>query len=211
MSMLARYKKNSQTMMELVKLIEESSEPKRSNLFNMVTQEDPEFGAKIQRRLFDWEKFKALDESMVAEVISTCPSKIMALALFGEADDFVRLGERCLGNKFSEYKSEREVFLERPPSESQVESARRKIVSEARKLESEGAFKLMDYEKIDSMSAGGAGVNSASLAGGGGGPVGSALADAGAPSLDSFQMELPPTGLIGERFEEHIKKELGLK
>lgn len=102
------------------------------------------------------------------------------------------------------------MFPERPPSESQVESARRKIVSESRKLESEGAFKLMDYEKIDSMTGGGGGANSASLAGGGG-PVGSALADAGAPSVDSFQMELPPTGLLGERFEEHIKKELGLK
>jgi flagellar motor switch protein FliG len=210
MSMLARYKKNSQSMMELVKLIEESSEPKKSNLMNMVLQEDPEFGSKIQRRLFDWEKFKALDESIVAEVISVAPAKIMALALFSEKEEFVKLGERCLGNKFSEYKSEKEVLVDRPPNEAQLDSARRKLVSEARKLEADGAFKLMDYEKLDSMPAGASGsvLGNASA---GGASVGSALADAGAPSVESFQMEVPPTGLIGERFEEHIKKELGLK
>ena len=195
--------------MELVKLIEESSEPKRSTLLNMVLQEDPEFGAKIQRRLFDWEKFKALDESIIAEVISACPAKIMAMSLFGEKEDFVKMAERCLGNKFSEYKSEKEVLTERAPTDAQLESGRRKLVSEARKLESEGAFKLMDYEKIDTMPAGAGG--SALGAVSGGGATGSALAEAGAPSVDSFQMELPPNGLLGERFEEHIKREMGLK
>ncbi len=211
MSMLDRYKKNSQSMMELVKLIEESAEPKRTTLLNMVMQEDPDFGAKIQKRIFDYNKFKALDESLIAEVISVCPPKILALAFYGETEEFLKLAERCLGNKFSEYKSEKEIFFVRSPNEGQIESARRKMVSEARKLEADGAFKLMDYEKIDSMPASGGGGALGADAGAGGGPVGSALADAGAPSVDSFQMELPPAGLIGERFEAHIKKELGLK
>jgi flagellar motor switch protein FliG len=209
MSMLARYKKNSQAMMELVKLIEESGEPKKTTLMNMVMQEDPDFGSKIQKRIFTYDKFKVLDESIVAEVISACSPKILALAFHGETEEFLKLGERCLGNKFSEYKSEKEVLAERAPNEGQIESARRKIVSEARKLESEGAFKLMDYERIDSQPAGAvagaAGLDSS------GGPIGNALADAGAPDVDSFQMELPPAGLIGERFEAHVKKELGLK
>jgi len=210
MSMLARYKKSSQSTMELVKLIEESSEPKRSTLMNMVMQEDPEFGSKIKNRLFDYEKFRALDESIVAEVISACPAKIMALALQGESETFLKLAERCLGNKFSDYKAERDVFTDRPPAEAQIESARRKIVSEARKLEAEGAFKLMDYEKIDSMPAG-ASASGAALSGASSGPTGSALADAGAPDVESFKMEPPPVGLIGERFDAHVKKELGLK
>ncbi|MEO5667038.1 MAG: FliG C-terminal domain-containing protein [Bdellovibrionota bacterium] len=207
MSMLARYKRNSQSMMELVKLIEESAEPKRSTLMNMVTQEDPEFGAKIQRRLFDYGKLKALDESIIAEIIAVCPSKIMALSLVGENETFIKMAERCMGNKFSEYKVEKEILNDRAPTEMQVEAARSKLVSEARKLETDGAFKLMDYEKID--AAGGT-VSSPALTGAGG-PTGSALADSGAPGVDSFQMELPPNGLNGERFEEHIKKELGLK
>lgn len=211
MSMLARYKRNSQAMMELVKLIEESPEPKRTTLMNMVMQEDSEFGAKIQRRLFNFDKFKTLDESIVAEVISSCPAKIIALSLYGENETFLKLAERCLGNKFSEYKSEKEIFTERPPSEAQIESGRRKLVSEARKLETEGAFKLMDYEKIDlGAGSGSAGISNSTL-GAGGGQLGNALADAGAPSVDSFQMEMPPAGLIGERFEAHVKKELGLK
>ena len=211
MSMLARYKKNSQAMMELVKLIEESVEPKRSNLMNMIMQEDAEFGAKIQRRLFDWDKLKALDEGIVAEVISACPAKILSLALWGEEENFLKMAERCLGSKFSEYKSEKEAFVEKPPSEAQVESGRRKVVSEARKLEAEGALKLLDYEKLDAAGGGASSGGGLGSSGAGGGPVGNALADAGAPSVDTFQMELPPLGLIGERFEEHIKKELGLK
>lgn len=211
MSMLARYKRNSQSMMELVKLIEESVEPKRSTLMNMINQEDAEFGAKISRRLFDWEKLKALDEGLIAEVIAACPAKVLALAFWGEGEAFLKMAERCVGNKFSEYKSEKDVFTEKPPSESQVESGRRKVVSEARKLEADGAIKLLDYEKLDAMGSGPAGGALAASGGGGSGPTGSALADSGAPSVDTFQMEVPPTGLIGERFEEHIKKELGLK
>jgi|GEM_PF-1220862 len=210
MSMLARYKRNSQSMMELVKLIEESAEPKKSNLMNMIMQEDAEFGAKVQRRLFDWEKLRILDESLVAEIVSASPAKILALALYQEVDPFLKLAERCLGNKFSEYKSEKEVFGERPPSESQVESARRKMVSEARKLETDGAFKLMDYDKVDAGAASSSGGASA-LGAGAAGPTGTASAESGAPSVDTFQMDAPPAGLIGERFEEYVKRELGVK
>jgi flagellar motor switch protein FliG len=207
--MLARYKRNNQSMMELVKLIEESSEPKRSNLMNMVMQEDAEFGAKIQRRLFDWDKLKALNENLIAEIISACPPKILALALYQESEDFLKMAERCLGNKFSEYKAEKEVLAERPPGEAQVDSARRKMVSEARKLEADGAFKLMDYDKLDAL--GGASSGSALGAVASAGPVGTASAEAGAPSVDSFKMDPPPPGLLGERFEEYVKRELGIK
>ena len=152
MSMLNRYKKNSQSMMELVKLIEESAEPKKTNLMNMVLKEDPEFGARIQARLFDYDKMKKLEEGLIAEIVSVNTSKILALAMFSEeSEDFVALVEKCLGNKFSEYREEKENAQENPPNDGQILSARRKMVSEARKLETEGAIKLLDYDKIDAM------------------------------------------------------------
>jgi flagellar motor switch protein FliG len=208
MSMLARYKKSSTGIMELVKLVEESPEPKRTNLMNMIRAEDGDFAAKIERRLFDYAKFRGLDEGLVAEVVGACPAKVLALAFYGETEDFLKLVERCLGNKFSEYKSEKEVLADKPPTPAQLESGRRKVVTEARKLESDGAFKLMDYDKIDSVPAGGGGT--ASLAGMTHAPAGSASAESGMPSIESFGIEAPPSGLLGERFENYVKKELGL-
>jgi hypothetical protein len=194
--------------MELVKLIEDSPEPKRTNLLNMIRNEDGEFASKVERRLFDYSKFRGLDEGVVAEVVGACPAKILALAFYGESEDFLKLVERCLGNKFSEYKSEKEVLADKPPTPAQLESGRRKVVTEARKLESEGAFKLMDYDKIDSMPSGGGG--GAILAGVNHAPAGSASAESGIPQIESFGLEAPPSGLLGERFENFVKKELGL-
>lgn len=213
MSMLARYKKNSASMMELVKLIEESAEPKRSNLIGMVTKEDPEFGERITRRLFTYDKIKELDEGIIAEVISANTPKILALALFDEEDEeFCKLVERCIGNKFSEFREEKENAKAAPPNEGQIASARRKMVSEARKLEVDGAIKLMDYDQIDASVGGGgtAAANNEAL-GATDGPTGSAAESDGLPPIDSFGIELPPTGLLGERFESYVKKTLGLK
>lgn len=219
MSMLVRYKKSHKTLLELVRLIEESAEPKRSNLMNMVMQEDAGFGAKVQARLFDWEKFKKLDEGIVAEVISACSVKILVLALHQEDEAFLKMAERCLGNKFADYRSEKEIYSELPPSDSQVDSARRKMISEARKLESAGAIKMMDYEQLDGGMEGGANTNAQALnvanqAGAGmslGSSSGVLSLESGAPSVASFNMETPPPGLSGERFEAHVKRSLGIK
>ncbi|NCN40286.1 hypothetical protein GW916_03460 [bacterium] len=214
MSMLARYKKNSASMMELVKLIEESAEPKRSNLLNMVLKEDPEFGAKIQARLFDYTKLKALDESLIAEIVSAGTPKILALSLHSETDEnFKKLVEKCLGGRFSSYREEKEALADAPPNEGQIQSAQRKLVSEARKLESEGAIKLMDYDKIDAEAAGGAGGSGLGQQMGDGNDstsAGAATEASGAPSIETFGMEVPPAGLLGERLEAYVKKTLGL-
>lgn len=217
MSMLARYKKNSASMMELVKLIEESAEPKKSNLMNMVIKEDPEFGEKIQRRLFDYDKLKALDESLIAEMVSVGTPKILAIALYGEENtDFIAIIEKCIGNRFAAFREEKELLEATPPNEGQIASARTKLVSETRKLETEGAIKLMDYDKIDAEAESGGG-------GGGGleehsfetpgvpGGGGMATEDSGVPGVETFGMEIPPAGLLGERFEAYVKKTLGLK
>lgn len=213
MSMLARYKKNSASMMELVKLIEESAEPKKSNLINMVTKEDPEFGERITRRLFTYEKLKELDEGIIAEIVSANTAKILALSIYGDPDEaFCKLVERCLGNKFSEFREEKENAASVPPNEGQIASARRKMVSEARKLEADGAIKLMDYDQIDASIGGGGSTSANSEAlGGEDGPTGDASESDGLPPIDSFGIQLPPAGLLGERFEAYVKKTLGLK
>lgn len=215
MSMLARYKKNSASMMELVKLIEESADPKRTNLLNMVLKEDPEFGAKIEARLFDYIKLKALDESLIAEIVSAGTPKILALSLHAETDEnFVKLVEKCLGSSFSAYREEKESLSEAPPNEGQIQSAQRKLVSEARKLEADGAIKLMDYDKIDAGISSGGGSSGGGLGqqmgdGQDAAPVGGATEASGVPSVETFGMEVPPAGLHGERLESYVKKTLG--
>ncbi len=222
MSMLARYKKNSASLMELVKLIEESAEPKKSNLLNMVLREDPEFGERVKRRLFDYDRLKTLDEGLIAEIIASTPPKIIALALFRESnEDFVKLVEKCAASRYAALREEKETFVTAPPNDGQVDSARRKIVSEARKLESDGAIKLMDYDKLDSgadlagSSAGTESLGDHQASGADGTPTGNATGNAteesGIPAVASFGMEVPPVGLMGERFENYVKKTLGLK
>src|SRR5688572_13450065 len=102
MSMLARYKKGG-GIIELVKMIEESPEPKRSQLLAMIKNEDAEFAARVEARLFSYEMFKTLDENLIAEIVSATAPKFVALATFGEPDPaFVVMIEKCLGKNFGE-------------------------------------------------------------------------------------------------------------
>jgi len=143
---------------------------------------------------------------MIAEIISETPPKFVALALFGEDPTFVILCEKCLGKNFNDYKQEKENLAGAAPNPTQMETARRKLVATARKLESEGRIKLPGSD------AGGGG---ASGAGGtakiGDGPVqaGSASEESGCPPIESFGLEAPPSGLMGERFEQFLKTQLG--
>jgi flagellar motor switch protein FliG len=209
MSMLDRYKKGPTSMMELVRLIEDSAEPKRTNLLKMIRQEDESFAAKVERRVLDWPKFRKLAEGILAEAIGSCPAKVMAIALQGEDEVFTKMAERCLGKKFSEYRQETELYKTVPPNGSQIDAARKKIISEARKCELEGAFKLMDYDNIDG-AAGDSGGGQKIQMESGTAPAGSAKEDDGVPSVDSFGMEPAPAGLLGERLEVYLKKELGI-
>ena len=220
--MLARYKKGG-GIVELVKLVEDSSEPKRSQLMAMIRTEDPEFAARVEAKIFNFDKLKTLPEGLLAEIIGETPPKFVALGTFGEAPEFVVLVEKCLGKNFNEYKEERENLKAAPPPLPQIESGRRKIIAEARKLEASGKIKLggNDLDSAGSTTGssiaaltpaqGGAAKLQSGPPGGSGtanpmsGPIGSATADAGCPPVTTFGIEPPPPGLSGERFETFLK------
>lgn len=212
MSMLARYKKGG-GIIELVKLIEDSAEPKRSQLLNMVRTEDATFAAQVEARIFNYEKLRSLPENILAEIVANTPPKFVALSIFGEDPAFVTLVERCLGKNFSEYKAEKDIIISAPPTPQQAEAARRKMIAEARKLEAAGAIKLVSPE-VEASLAAAAGAGPKTLAAGG--PTGAATAggtataEGGCPSIESFALDPPPPGLSGERFEQYLKQTLGL-
>jgi flagellar motor switch protein FliG len=211
MSMLDRYKKSSAAIMELVKLIEDSPEPKRGNLLRMIRAEDEAFADRVEKRVIDWPKFRTLDDGILAEAVGSCPAKVVAMATLGEEEAFVRVVERCLGNKFSEYRQEKELYKTTPPNAGQIDSARKKMISEARKLETDGALKLMNYEQIDSETSVAAGnASPGKLNMDGATASGSAKEDDGVPEVESFGIEPAPAGLLGERLEVYLKKELGI-
>lgn len=216
MSMLARYKKGG-NIIELVKLIEDAAEPKRTQLMNMVRGEDPAFAAQVEARIFDFEKLKALPENIIAEVISVAAPKFVAMALVGEAPEFVTLCEKCLGKNFGDYKAEKESIAATPPNENQIAAARRKLIAEARKLEASGSIKLITPETEAAISSAQAQAASPAAApgapGAGATPVpgqtGTATATEACPVVESFGIEAPPPGLNGERFETFLKSLLG--
>ena len=124
MSMLARYKKGG-GIIELVKLIEDSGEPKRSQLIAMIRQEDPEFAARVESRIFSYEMLRTLPENLLAEIVASSSPKVLAISLATETDEaFIKLCERCLGQNFSEYKSEKEVAQSSALTPSQVDPNR---------------------------------------------------------------------------------------
>jgi flagellar motor switch protein FliG len=211
MSMLARYKKGG-GIIELVKLIEDSPEPKRTQLLNMVRSEDPEFAAQVEAKIFNYEKLRLLPENILAEIVASTSPKHVALALVGEEPAIVALCERCLGKNFSEYKAEKEAMMQSPPGAGQIEAGRRKLVAEARKLEAAGSIKLISPEAEASL-AGASTSQSKSLNATGAAPAtaGSASEDSGCPAIESFGLEPPPPGLSGERFDTFLKQVLGLQ
>jgi hypothetical protein len=214
MSMLARYKKGG-GILELVKLVEDSPEPKRSQLLAMVRNEDAEFAARVEARIFNWDKIKELPENVIAEIIAVSPPKFLAISLVGEDPKFVTLAERCLGKNFAEYKGERDTIAAAAPQPQAIESARRKIIAEARKLEANGQIKLIsgDADAALNMAAGGAPAQGAqagaATSAASAGSTGSASGDAGVPPITSFGLEPPPPGLSGERFQTFVKSLLG--
>ena len=210
MGMLDRYKKGG--ILELVKLIESSPEVKKNQLLQMVKAEDPDFYNEIESRLFSYEKLKTLPEGIVAEVVASSPPKFVAVALVDEDPEFVKLCERCLGKNFNEYKAEKETLEASKPAPANIEAARRKLVAEARKLEAEGRFKITGGGSVGGAPAVSSSTGAAlEQAGGSGGATGTATADGGCPALASFQLEPPPPGLLGERFDNFIKSNLGIK
>ena len=206
MSMLARYKKAG-GILELVKLIEDSGEPKRSQLLNMIRSEDPQFASMVEGKLFAYDQLRVLPENTLAEVIAATPAKFVALAVFGEAPEFITLVEKCLGKAFNEYKAEKESLAGSAPNAGQIETARRKLVATARKLEGEGRIKLPGSEgNTNSGAASTSGIKLPSE----GGVIGDASLEAGCPATDTFGIEAPPPGLVGERFEQFLKTTLGV-
>jgi len=210
--MLARYKKGG-GIIELVKLIEDSAEPKKSQLLSMVRSEDPEFAAQVEAKIFNYEKLRALPENIIAEIVAAMSAKFMALVLTGETPEFVALCEKCLGKNFSEYKAEKDVLLGTTPTPAQVEAARRKMISEARKLEASGAIRLLTPE-AEAAAAAGASASSGKLSAaspaGSSGPSGTASGDVGCPPTESFALDPAPPGLTGERFDTFLKQALGM-
>ena len=207
MSVLARYKKAG-GMLELVKLIEESGEPKRTQLLKMIRTEDPQFAAQVEGKLFAYEQLRTLPENTLAEIIGNTPAKFVALAIHGESPEFTTLVEKCLGKSFNDYKVERENFVSAPPAAGPIETARRKLVATARKLESEGKIKLPGSDL--GGGPGGTAASAAKLPSAESGISGNASLESGCPSTKTFGVEPPPPGLTGERFEQFLKNELGI-
>ena len=221
MSMLARYKKQG-GIMELVKLIESSSEPKRTQLLNMVRGEDAAYANAVEARLLTWPQLKEQQENVLAEIISATPPKFVATAVYGESDSFLVLVEKCLGRHFQDYKLEKESLKSAPPNESQIESARRKVMGEVRKLEAAGSIRLHqpgvapvpEAPATPSVAVPAAEITAPSTS-----PATTALAAApkpdaataatGCPSIASFKLEPALAGLNGERFDIFIRKLLG--
>ncbi len=228
MSMLARYKKGT-GIIELVKLIEDSAEPKRTQLLQMIRSEDPEFAARVEERLFSYENLKTLPENVLAEIIGMTPPRFVALALVGETAEFLALCEKCLGKNFNAYKLEKENYAAAVPTVAQIESGRRKLIAEARKLEIAGQIKLPFSEAgteagapiqaatgtpspVGAAPFGGKGEQTKSaVTGVGAAPLSSgpaATAEGGCPPIQSFNLDPAPPGLSGERFETFIKTQL---
>ena len=206
MGSLDRYKKGY-GIMDLVKLIEDSPDAKRNQLIEMVRNEDPDFCRRVLSRVLSWDVIKAFAEGVLAEVISSTPAKYVALALYGETKELITTCEKCLGKGYNEYKQEKDTFAATPPTPGAVEAARRKIVAQARKLESDGRVKI-NYVEI--APEGGAGSGEALKGLGGNQASGAATEGGGCPPIESFGLEPPPPGLIGERFVVFVKGNLGV-
>ncbi len=221
MSMLARYRKAG-GVMELVKLIEDSAEPKRTSLLEMVRKEDADFAKQVEARFMKFENVKNLPEAIQAEIYAMTPAKFVAISLTGESPEYIKFVEKCLGKNFNEYKQEKENLLSAPPAQGQVEAARRKLISELRKLEASGNIRIpygdspLPSTPVGSATSVGAPVPgtpgespSTSTAGVTLPPPGNAKASDPCPSVDTFKMEAPPPGLSGERLETYLKGVFG--
>ena len=217
MGMLDRFKKGN-AIVDLIKLIEDSGEPKKTQLMTMVRAEDPAFAAAVEARVLTWEKIRGLPEGIFAEIVSATPPKFIAMAIGSEDPAFVVMIEKCLGKAYNDYKQEKDAFKTSPPTPAQVEVARRKMVSEARKLDTEGRIKIAP-EAVGEVTRG---VTSAVSPSTGTSPQtqapvsqviyenpGNAKADEPCPPFATFNAELPPPGLSGERLETYLKSMLG--
>lgn len=214
MSMLARYRKAG-GIMELVKLMEDSAETKRKTLMDMVRSEDADFARQVEARFLPFERLRTLPEAVQAEIYAVTPPKFVALSLVGDAPDYVKFVEKCLGKNFNDYKVEKENLLATPPNPGQIETARRKIIAELRKLEAAGAIRIAygdapAPETPASPAVAPTKANATMAVPPSPGPTVAGAKDTDpCPTTDTFKLETPPPGLSGERLETYLKSVFG--
>jgi hypothetical protein len=213
MGMLERYKKSGNAgMMELVKMIEDSADAKRTQLLNMIRSEDADFAAKVESKVLSFDVIKGLEPNMIAEIFAATPPKFVAMALYGEKDAaFVQLVEKCITKNFAEYKSEKEVFSSQAPTPGNIDAAKKKVIAETRKLEAAGAVKLpvKEVSATTTTSSSGASTATGASPSGGVAAVSTDGTDPNCPAIEAFGMEAPPPGLTGERLDTFLKNSLG--
>lgn len=131
-----------QGLVEFASLLEQSDPKHREAIMKEVEAEDPDFLATVLTKVVYFEELTALDETVLAEILSKVSPKILSFALHGMPEDFRKELLRHLGHRGTKQLLDEEQMWSKPPEPSFVLGARRQVLKIARLLEAQNKFVL---------------------------------------------------------------------
>jgi hypothetical protein len=145
MSLLARYKKPG-GFEELLTLVETSSDKTQINILATIEKEDPLLADRVKKNIFTFDELILQDERVIEELLLRIPPKMFAAAIapYGQTE-IARITQCAKLDIKRKLIDELELFASNPVPTATV-SARKKILTEARKNEKDE--KLITLKKL---------------------------------------------------------------
>ena len=120
------------------------------NVFETLTDEDPELAEEIRALLFVFEDITRLDGRAIQQIVQRCEQADMALALRGTSANTQRIFFENLSERMAETIQE-EIEIMPPQRRKDVEEAQSKIVAVTRQLEEAGDIQVFRGADADEV------------------------------------------------------------
>lgn len=143
--MIARHKRPG-GFRKLVNSLETTPPEKRSKILEAMRKEDPDFIGEVENSLFSFEEFLNINDMIIGEVVDALKAepRIIALALYHSEPAMIEKFTKNLRPPQAYEFKEITEGLGNVLAREQI-SARYRIITKARELESNGRFVLKKY------------------------------------------------------------------
>ena len=129
-----------QGLIEFAVLIEQADPKHRDKILSDSTEQDPDFVAKVMRKVVFFDELIYLDNLILAEILSRTSPKLVAYAIYGMEENFRKAILKQLGYRDMKLAMDEEEKMPSKVSREFVLGAQRQVLRIARSMEAENKF-----------------------------------------------------------------------
>lgn len=151
---LDRYKKGTQGLIDFVCLIEQADPSVRDKILSQTAEEDSEFYYRAMKKVVFFEEIIYLEDGIIAEILGSISSKILAYALSNMKEDFKAKIIKLMGFKEIRLLKDEQEKMGDKIQPGLALGAQKQVLKIARGLEQKNkfVFELTDCPRFKSKS-----------------------------------------------------------